>query len=309
MGDNLEEIYSYPKVFNLGHPNISELLNGIVLVEEKIDGSQISFMFNGKELHARSKGKIIVLGAEDKMFTKAIDAILDTHDKHGLRDNWIYRGEYLEKPKHNTMVYNRIPKHHIVIYDIERKNQDFLPTDLKLEECNRLDLECVPSFYQNDGKHLTEEDLKSCLNSISMLGNTKIEGLVIKNYARFGEDKKVLMGKYVCEEFKELNRKNWKENNPGQNDIISKLGGEHKTEARWNKAIQHLKEQGVLKDSPTDIACLMKEIGHDIDTEQSSYIKEQLYKWAWPKIQRIVLSGFPQWYKEQLLKKQFEENK
>lgn len=36
-------IESYPKIYNMGHAAIAELLLGEVTVEEKVDGSQISF--------------------------------------------------------------------------------------------------------------------------------------------------------------------------------------------------------------------------------------------------------------------------
>ncbi len=44
-------------------------------------------------------------------------------------------------------------------------------------------------------------DLYALLEKESILGG-KVEGIVVKNYARFGKDKKVLMGKYVSEQGK-----------------------------------------------------------------------------------------------------------
>lgn len=38
-------------------------------------------------------------------------------------------------------------------------------------------------------------------------------------------------------------------------------------------------------------------------------IKEQLFKWAWKSISRQVTAGFPEFYKDLLAKKQFEETK
>ena len=35
--------HSYPDVYELGHKIVSDVLNGHVLVQEKVDGSQISF--------------------------------------------------------------------------------------------------------------------------------------------------------------------------------------------------------------------------------------------------------------------------
>ena len=39
----LNQISSYPKIYSLGHAAILDLLDGRVIVEEKVDGSQFSF--------------------------------------------------------------------------------------------------------------------------------------------------------------------------------------------------------------------------------------------------------------------------
>lgn len=50
-------IHSYPTIYNLGHRAIVDLLKGPVIVEEKIDGSQISFRKDEQgDLEVRSKG-------------------------------------------------------------------------------------------------------------------------------------------------------------------------------------------------------------------------------------------------------------
>jgi hypothetical protein len=36
-------------------------------------------------------------------------------------------------------------------------------------------------------------------------------------------------------------------------------------------------------------------------------IKDSLWKWAWPQLRRAVTRGLPEWYKAELMKKQFEE--
>ena len=66
-------INSYPKIYNIGHKYILDLFNEEVSVQEKIDGSQISFGVIDGELCARSKGKDLVLDAPEKMFNKAIE--------------------------------------------------------------------------------------------------------------------------------------------------------------------------------------------------------------------------------------------
>ena len=289
-----ESWHSYPKVYALGHRAISDLLLDDVVVEEKVDGSQFSAgRFNG-ELRMRSKGKKFTEETAEEMFHKAVK----TAKQLDLTDGWTYRFEYLQKPKHNALAYDRIPRKHLILFDINTGHEEYMPHTEKLQEAQRLGLEVVPCIYKG-----TEFDLKALdhlLSSISVLGGQKIEGVVIKNYHRFGPDKKALMGKYVSEWFKEVNQKNWKQKNPMNKDILQKIIEAHKTEARWDKAVQHLKEQGQLQDDPKDIGDLIKEVHADIEEECKEDIKESLYKWAWPHIRRGVTSRLPEWYKKKL---------
>jgi hypothetical protein len=71
------------------------------------------------------------------------------------------------------------------------------------------------------------------------------------------------------------------------------------------KAVHHLKEAGKLEESVRDIGIILKEIPNDIEKECLEEIKEHLWLWAWPHLRRMVSRGFPEWYKEELLKKQF----
>jgi hypothetical protein len=295
--------HSYPSVYALGHSAITELLFDSILVEEKIDGSQFSWgRFNG-ELKARSKGKEIVLDNPEKMFQKAIDSIknLDLHD------GWTYRAEYLSKPKHNVLLYGRIPKGNLILFDVNVGNEEYLSYSNKKSEADRLGLEIVPLIYE--GVISAPDTMKSFLERESILGGTTIEGVVIKNYARFGRDKKVLMGKYVSEGFKEVHQKEWKIQNPTQSDVIQQLVAMHRTTERWNKGVMHLAESGNLQNAPQDIGNLMKEVKADILKECEEEIKNVLFKNAIDKILRGCIVGLPEWYKEKLLNNQFEENK
>jgi hypothetical protein len=166
-----------------------------------------------------------------------------------------------------------------------------------------LGLEIVPLVYK--GKIDNIDSLMSLLDKTSILGGQKIEGIVIKNYHRFGADKKVLMGKLVSEAFKEVHKGAWRESNPTKSDIIQSLIVSYRTPARWNKAIQHLKESGKLDESPKDIGSLIKEVQNDVKTECKEEIMDALFSYAWPQIQRGIVTGLPDWYKEELAKSQF----
>lgn len=296
-------LYSYPKIFSLGHNAIEDLFLDDVIVQEKIDGSQFSFGLINEELKCRSKGKEIFINAPEKMFFEAIETVQLLKNK--LHKNWLYRGEYLQKPKHNTLCYDRIPNNYIIIFDINIGEEKYLSYEEVKKECNRIGLECVPKFYE--GKISNVNDILNLLENISILGGQKVEGLVFKNYNRFGRDGKVLMGKFVSERFKEVHDKSWKENNPNNKDIIQLIIESLKTESRWEKAIQHLKERDELLNEPKDIGNLIKEIQNDIKEECGDYIKQKLYTYAISKVLRGCVGGFPEWYKNKLLEKQFEE--
>jgi hypothetical protein len=138
------------------------------------------------------------------------------------------------------------------------------------------------------------------MKQVSFLGGNKVEGVVLKNYARFGVDKKFLVAKVVSEEFKEIHRHEWKSANPGRTDIVEMLIAGLKTPARWNKAIQHLKERGLLSDAPQDIGLLLNEIKLDTLNECELDIKDELFKHFWPRIARGIIAGFPEYYKGKL---------
>lgn len=297
----MKQIHSYPNVMQVGHKMIENIFESSVLVEEKVDGSQFSFGIIEGELVCRSKGKQQLLGAPDKMFELAIDIIkaLDLHPE------WTYRGEYLAKPKHNTLVYSRVPKNHIILYDINTGLEEYMPHAEKQQEAARLGLEVVPVLFE--GVVTDFEMFKSFMGRESVLGGCKVEGVVVKNYNVFTKEKKVAMGKYVSEAFKEVHEADWKERNPNKAEIEMLLIETYRTNARWQKAVQHLRESGQLEGSPRDIALLMREVPTDILKECEEEIKEKLFKHFWSKIQRGVTRGLPEWYKEELAKSAFGE--
>jgi len=301
------EISSYSSIFALGHRALQPLLEQEdLLIEEKIDGSQIGFGSFAGELKARSKGAIIEPEAPMKMFALGIQTAKNLQPK--LHDGWTYRGEFLMKPKHNIWQYNSVPPGHIIIFDITTDQGEFLSYEDKEKEAARLGLSCVPLLHRGQ---IDLELFRSLLDRESCLGGPKIEGIVIKpaNYNLWGTDKKVLMGKYVSEAFKESHALEWKASNPSQNGIIQAISTALRTDARWNKAIQHLREKGELTDTPRDIGPLVREIKEDLKREEYDNVAQSLVKHFWGDIERAVVRGVPEFYKEQLAESafQFEE--
>lgn len=295
-------LHSYGKIYHLGHRNIAALLDGPVLVEEKVDGSQFSFGRRGNDLFFRSRGATIYPETADKLFKAAVEYVVSIKDL--LIDGYTYRGEVLHAVRHNTLTYGRTPKHNVVIFDIEQdEGQSYLSPEDKKMEATRLDLETVPAFFV--GSITTMEQFKDIMESQSFLGGCKLEGVVVKNYNQFGEDKKILMGKWVREEFKEIHQGAWKGANPSRSDLIEMMIKVYRNEARWLKAIQHLRDTGKLKGEPQDIGSLIKEFQKDLVEECAPEIKEKLYEYALPKILRGASAGLPEFYKAKLVEQQF----
>jgi hypothetical protein len=299
----MNPIPSYPKVYNLGHPALEHLLDGPVSVEEKIDGSQFSFML-GDQLYMRSKNAAIYTGAPAGMFAGAVRTAEALADQGLLTPGYIYRGEALAKPRHNVLAYDRVPKGNIILFDVEVSPDNLMPPADRRGEAERLGLECVPVLYEGvlDSLEFTQQ----LLDTTSILGGQKVEGVVVKNRHVFGVDGKVLMGKHVSTEFREVHKATWKTDGP--KDIIEQLIDKYKTTARWLKAVQHLAESGALERSPRDIGPLIKEVQGDLKEECAESIMQDLFVWAWPKLQRAVTRGLPEWYKDQLLQQQFEQS-
>lgn len=299
------KIPSYPSVRNLGHPQIAELMDGLVYVQEKVDGSQFSFGLIDGELLMRSKGAQVYPETADKLFRPAVETVLRLHEEGRLKPGNIYRGEVLCRPKHNTLEYGRVPAGNIALFDVQWGEQNYAdPRDLPLY-AEQLGIESVPLLWY--GEIEDAEAVRNFLETDSFLGGAKIEGVVIKNYERFGKDGKPLFGKHVSEAFKESHSKQWGERNPGRADVVEKLIETLRTEARWRKAIQHLAEAGELEHSPRDIGKLIAEIQRDVFEEEGVFIRDVLFEHFRRQIGRGVTSHFPEFYKNLLMSRQFQE--
>jgi hypothetical protein len=294
---------SYPKIFALGHRAIRDLTSGPVIIEEKVDGSQFSFgKFNGV-LRVKSKNVEFDIDVPVDMFKVACEKVKELAPV--LVDGWTYRGEAFCKPKHNVLAYDRMPRGGIILFDVNTSHEEYLGYGDKVQEASRLGLEVVPMLYAGV---VTEKVLRDLLKHTSILGGQTIEGVVLKpgQYSLFGDDKKVLLGKFVSEAFKELHKNdpNWvKTSGPS---MVEKFIDELKTTARWNKAVQHLRERGELQNAPQDIPNILREVHRDVLEEEGDRIKDRLFKHYWKDISKGITGGLPEWWKLSLMQEQFE---
>lgn len=297
---------AFPKIFAVGTQYIADLFKEDVEITEKLDGSQFGFgKFNG-QLACRSKGMIQHIEAPDKMFEKAVEYVKTIENK--LPEGVLFYAEYLQKPKHSTLTYDSVPKNNLALFGVRYDDDRFEDDYDKLKEwATRLDIDIVPIIFK--GKINSADELLTMLETDSFLGGQKVEGVVVKRYKEWlfgGQIMHIMGGKFVSERFKEVHKKEWKYENTGSGKWEAIMQS-YKTEARWNKAIMHLKERGEFTESPKDIGALMKEVREDLTIEEKENIKEQLWQLHSPQLLRVATAGLPEWYKEKLLKDNFNE--
>lgn len=295
---------SYPKIFQFGHGAVKEVSTARVLVEEKIDGSQFSFGHIEGRLRIKSHHQDIsdIVG-EYGLFTEAIAYVRSLYESGKLHPEWTYRGEVLQKPCHNRLLYERVPKHNIVGFDVCTGPEVYLEYVEKCAEFKRMDLETVPYYYY--GTLPNVDTIETFLGRTPLLGGKHIEGVVFKAYGRYGEDKKTLMAKYVHPAFRETKVG---EEYTKSVDFLQGMIDTYRSEARWDKAIQRLKEQGKLTDEPKDIGPLIGAITKDIEEECGDDIKRRMWKRYWPHVARGCTGGFAEYYKRKLMKGAFEQD-
>lgn len=312
--------YGKPKGYGKKVTELARLHEDDVVIQEKIDGSQISWYVDANGvLHVQSKGKAISNESCADGFRKSFDHLTRLHNSGLIPSGIIFRGEALKAKKHNIATYEREPKGNIVIYDYAHFN---LVEDDKVEggyraqftypEANKLqeELEAYAEKFQIDFAPVyailprltvfTEEMFNKHYENESVLGGP-IEGVVLKNYNQVCNEGKTLMGKWVADKFKEVAGK--KSGTPKGAPSVSPifdLAVNYRTEARWRKAIQHLGDEGKLSNSVKDIGPLVEEIKRDIEDEELDRIKDALYALHRKDFHRVWLDGFPQFYKKVL---------
>ncbi len=306
------DLPSIPKIYSLGQRHNAAIFEDLVQVEEKIDGSQFSFgVVNGK-IECRSKGQPIDLddpGMFKLAFSNAVGAIqgLLYRSSHTISlEGLIFQCEYLAKPKHNILAYSRVPKNNLVLFDVRLPDGSYASRDVREMWAKELGIEAVQVFYQGYLPVTTNFDSFAEYHAReSQLGGVKVEGVVVKNYSKVHPEamtsKAPVTAKIVAPAFKE--KRASVPGNPGKDgakEIVEKLTNCLRTEARWLKAIQHLREAGKLVNDNKDIGPLCKEIQADILAEETDWIKQRLFDEFSKQILNGTVVGFAHFYQKLL---------
>ena len=292
--------YQLPKVKALGQDRSHQALSmaGSYRIDEKIDGSQFTFGKNTDgQVWARSKTRYLDLVNPDKMFAQGVAEVLKAEAR--LVPGWTYVGEYLQKAKHNVLCYSRVPLNHVVVFDVVDNDGLFLPYHQLVEHVAFLKA-FEPVACQADVNWATVVGFIASVNEPidrSQLGGVS-EGIVIKAGDHVSTR---IIAKIVADRFHEVktDRTERSQKNP-DNDLGIALANKYCPAARFQKAVQRLRENGQASGDMTDIPKLRAELVSDLEGECMELIKDELYKKFRKGILQNSLKPLADWYTQLL---------
>ena len=271
-------LYKYPKIER--YDKVEQYLKeqDTILVQEKVDGSNVSFYYQEGSLVFQSRNTVIDPNSPG-MFQPFIEWVTQL-DKFGFL-SWMEDGELI---LYGEMMGNGKIKYEswypFLGFDVyNRYTQAFDPSPHLFFERTRLIPYIEPLYV---GEPLPKDSLVSYLNTHTF--GEKSEGIVIKGYNvhgryakgpdEYGEFVEPLMGgKIVHDDYAEL--KKGKTSIRDASDPITKIMESVVTEARVAKARQRMYEKGNMSPQPHE---LIKLVATDVMEEEREYIKDQLFK-------------------------------
>ena len=327
-------IKRYSKIHVLGHRLLTYLFDDVVEISEKVDGSLFRAMLN--------RGGLFEVGTKNTegldLFKSRIE-MTQSNNKHDMFDlaveqaeklklkleiylngigaeNMTLYTEYLRNKKHNALTYGRIPLNNLYLFGATylRDNEiyNFQTSDL-IKLANHLEIE--PPNILFEGKINNQEDLKELLEIESVLSDTKVEGIVIKNYKKsypgdlLSTEKYVgfpLAGKLVRDEYKEVQRDEWSKQKRANS--IDGIAETYLTKTRFLKSIQHLRDENKLEFEKRDLAILIPEVLMDLLSEEKENIDKIILSKFYEEFKRRLSDFVVKQYTEYLLNTQFESN-
>lgn len=281
--------------------------NHLWYLEEKLDGSQLSIRLysTGDDVEWRfeNKGKPAI---DPNTFGRTTTALRKLIDREALNPIFIYHGEAIGRPKHNVLEYHRCPRHYWVCYDIyDSVQKRFLSPDQKRIECERVGVECVPLIYYNVdptvNPYVKAKEIIALIESgrlQSMLGGPP-EGVVLKHHRFWRKGQYVSRKrKLVTAAFKESHKKGSVRMGIDANVFLEKLGKAFAVPGRFQKGVQHLREQGLMTDSFNQSKVrLHKELDRDFEKEYKGEIMEYLWNELSPEIKSWARDGSAEWFR------------
>ncbi len=274
-------MYEWPKINNLGEGSTSVLFDEQVVIEEKIDGSNISVMFDYNfGIKANSRRGVIDIDNPPASCRNGIAHLINV--SHMLSPNVTYFFECRDSIESHHTPYKRIPLNGLVLLDIidfadwyTVGEKQLIARALNCDEPYITKLE--PPWSLNELADIIEKD--------SMLGNN-MEGVVVKTI----DKSERIMAKLVRDEYREYFIPNVYECD-NTSSIVAEI--------RFEKIVQKMLDAYELKNDRSDIGKIITAVWKDICDEESEKLSE-LTKDQIKLVRNNINNHVTIWYKAKL---------
>ncbi len=264
--------------------------NAFWYIEEKVDGSQLSFAKKDGILFFANRGTYI---KQPPPWLFAGAMIMLSTLTSLIPEGYVFHGECVSKLKHNVCKYGRVPKYQFILFGVKEGDRTLDRSEVETV-AKEIGLECVQLLWQNDVEttqpaHVVDLILRGIEVGafVSMLGGDKPEGIVFKHYARVkkNNNKKTTATqiKVVRKEFKEKHAAGGGERPvpTTQEEKIAFIMSHYSREVRWQKATHRLRDRGVITGEPENAikerGQIMAEARLDFEKEEAKHLKDMLW--------------------------------
>lgn len=275
----------YGKVHRLGskeHGGFDE--SQPVVVQEKVDGSQFAFHLTadgGVACYSRTRE----IEGHDPMFAMAC-ATAKASAQH-LTIGHLYVGEALSGRRQNVLMYDRAPRGGLVLFEVQDEAAKSVVFDCR-DLADRIGCDAVAIIYE--GAMPSKDELRAMATGHSATLGGQREGIVVKQANPYSRCK------IVADNFAEVKIiKAEKAESP-----VAGIGQAFAQPARFEKALQHLKEQGKIKGDNSDIRLLIDEVRRDMFDEEKAAISDALFSVFAKDVARAAVAPVAKWYMNRL---------
>ncbi|HCX04784.1 MAG TPA: hypothetical protein DHM42_09850 [Clostridiales bacterium] len=206
------EFKKYQHVERVGKDSTDGLLDGICIIQYKIDGTNSSVWLNDEgQIRAGSRNRELTFENDNAGFYKyiseyePIQKYLKKHPNHRLYGEWLV--------PHSLKTYREEAWRKFYVFDVcldkEDGSVEYLPYDMYKEFLDEFDIDYIPPLAII--KNPNYESLLKCIDKTGQFlvedGKGQGEGIVVKNYDYHNQYGEQVWGKIVRNDFKEKHHK------------------------------------------------------------------------------------------------------
>lgn len=284
------EYKKYPKIHRLGKEETDGILENHLIVQEKVDGANISIFLQDGEVRCGTRTRMLPKDESFNGFQEAVQANGKIAEFLTRYPEIILYGEWLVK---HTITYNEEAYKKIYLFDLYDKNADSWYEQPEVEKAAKeMGLEYPHIFHEG---HITADEIQEFVGK-SMIAPAG-EGVVLKAVGflnKFGDH---VYAKVVHQKFKESNAIVWGGNNKHSETYWEMyVVNKYCTTARVRKIMQKLQSESEKRLDMEHTSQVAGTCYHDMITEEAWEIVKKVPALNFKKLQGFCMKKFIQIY-------------